>query len=251
MALSLTRTSRLAGTLALAMGVAVAFGACSSSSSTQAPNNGGNPSQSQPTQAAGAATPAVGAGGVADAVSKLSDIKSFRFTMTMKGGSYGSLLGSEPMTGIIISSPEKASDVTMMGMEVIEVGGKTYTNIGVGGWIQSKDSSASSTADSLSPEKMLGAYVSPDMASGYKSVGDEQKNGVATSHFTADSSAMAEYGSLVGVTGGTWTADVWIAKDGGYPVSVKIGVTGGSSDFEFSMDITNVNDPANKITAPI
>jgi hypothetical protein len=250
MALSLTRTSRLAGTLALAMGVAVAFGACSSSSSTQAPNNGGNPSQSQATQAAGNATPAAGAGGVADAVSKLSDIKSFRFTMTMKGGSYGSLLGSEPMTGIIVSSPEKASDVTVMGIETIEVGGKTYIKMGTT-WIESKDSSSSSTADSLSPEKMLGAYVGPSMASGYKAAGDEQKNGVATVHYSGDASMMSEYGSLLGVTGGTWSADVWIAKDGGYPVSVKIAASGGSSDFEFSMDITNVNDPANKVVAPI
>ncbi len=84
----------------------------------------------------------------------------------------------------------------------------------------------------------------------YKAVGEEQHNGMATVHYQADASIMSTYGSMLGVTGGTWSADVWLAKDGGYPVGVSIKSTGGSATFEMTLDITNINDPANKVEAP-
>ncbi len=104
--------------------------------------------------------------------------------------------------------------------------------------------------DNLSPAKMFGSYFDSSMAAGYKASGDEQKNGVATVHYVADASIMADYSDLLGVTGGTWTAEVWIAKSGGYPVSTKIECTGGSSEFLLQLDVTNVNDPANSVKAP-
>ena len=237
---------RLGGTALLA-GLALAVGACSGGSTTALKTNApvSTPVAGQSQGSGSGSTILTGA------VKKLSDITSYKFTITMKGGSYGDLLGNAPMTGTVVLSPNKASDVTMMGMEVIEVDGNTYVNLGSGSWVKSTDSSQTSVADSLSPEKMFGSYITDQTASGYHVVGDEQKNGVQAVHYTADANLMSEYGSMLGVEGGTWTADVWIAKDGGYPVSVKLQVTGGSEDFLFSMDITNVNDPANKIVAPI
>ncbi len=244
------RVVRLSGAALLVAGVALVAGACGGSSSTPAPTGTSAP-VATPTQAA-AQSQGTGSGGnvLTGAVSKLSDITSYKFTMTMKGGTYGSLIGDTPITGTVIVSPQKAAEMTFMGMDIIEIGGKTYVNLG-GAWTESTDSSQASMADNFAPEKMFGSYITDQTASGYNLVGEEQKNGVATMHFSADASVMNEYSSLLGVEGGTWSADVWIAKTGGYPVSVKVLNTGGSSAFEFSMDITNVNDPANKVVAPI
>ena len=238
--------TRIGGVAALLVGVALALGACSSSGS----GNGGNATNAPATQGGGqAATPAAAnGGGLSGAVDAFSSIKSYRFSMTMKGGTYGSLLGNDPITGTIVVDPP-AADMTLMGMEVREVGGKSYVKMG-DTWAESTDKSTTSMADSMSPAKMFGSYLDPSMASGYKAAGDEQKNGVATTHYVAAADVMSQYGDLLGVTGGTWSAEVWVAKTGGYPVSMKLANTGGSSDFLFSMDITNINDSANVVDAP-
>jgi len=246
MAASEPRFSRMAAVAALVVTVAVAFGGCSgSSTSSSAPSSVAPASQAASSAAASTGTSDSGIGA---AVNAFSSIKSYKFAITMKGGTYGDMLGSAGMTGTVVVDPP-ASDVTIMGMEVREVGGKSYVKMG-DSWVASTDKSTSSLADSLSPQKMFGSYLGTGEADGYKAVGDEQKNGVSTTHYTASADILSQYGSLLGVTGGTWTADVWVAKDGGYPVSMKIASTGGSSEFLMSIDITNINDPANAITAP-
>jgi hypothetical protein len=57
---------------------------------------------------------------------------------------------------------------------------------------------------------------------------------------------------MLSVTGATWTADVWIAQNGGYPVSMSILAKASDNSilYEIQFDITNINDPANKVTAP-
>jgi hypothetical protein len=245
---SSTRSLKAGGAIALALGVAVALGGCSSGSSTSATASNGNAPTSGPDKTQTSDATSASGDGLSGAAAAFSEIQSFQFSITMSGGSYGAMLGSAPMTGTIVLSPEKASDVNIMGMQIREVGGKSYVKMGTS-WIESTDDSSSSLADSLAPDKMFDSYVG-DMASGYTMVGEEQKNGVTAIHYTASTDLFGSYGSMLGVAGGTWTADVWVAKDGGYPVSMKIEATGGSEDFLFAMDITHVNDPANVITAP-
>jgi hypothetical protein len=57
---------------------------------------------------------------------------------------------------------------------------------------------------------------------------------------------------------GRSSGDIWIAKSGGYPVRWKVTATGGVAGpgsggyagFEYVLDITNANDPANVIAVP-
>ena len=57
---------------------------------------------------------------------------------------------------------------------------------------------------------------------------------------------------ILGVEGNaSWSSDVWVAKDGGYPVSLSLIATGGTAAFKMIFDISNVNDPSIKIQAPI
>jgi hypothetical protein len=88
--------------------------------------------------------------------------------------------------------------------------------------------------------------------SGFDLVGTETKNGVSADHYQASGPALAELGSITGVAATTWAADVWIAADGGYPVSMAVVATASDNSlvYEVKFDLTNVNDPANKVTAP-
>lgn len=47
------------------------------------------------------------------------------------------------------------------------------------------------------------------------------------------------------------SADVWVAKGGGYPVSMSVQAAGGSENFEMSFDITDINNPSNKVESPV
>jgi len=236
---------------------AVALSACGGSSATAAPgssNNGGN---------AGSDNADGNGSGLAGAASAFSKIDSYKFSMTLVGGDLGSTLamlggpspsGNAPFTysGTMLVKPAKAAEINMRGFHVIEIGGYDYLDIGdTGGFVKSAVEGTGMT-DSLSPIQMFQNVVDPSVINGYKKVGSETKNNVVTDHYQASASALAEYGSMLSVTGATWTADVWIAQNGGYPVSMSIlaKASDNSIVYEIQLDITNINDPANKVTAP-
>ncbi len=140
----------------------------------------------------------------------------------------------------------------MAGFHIIEIGGFDYLDMtGTGAFLKT-EASGTSMADSFSPATMFSSAIDTSTAGGYTKVGSENKNGVQADHYQASAADLAEYGSMLGVTGATWTADVWVAQDGGYPVSMSIlaKATDNSVAYEIQFDITNVNDPANKVTAP-
>jgi hypothetical protein len=122
----------------------------------------------------------------------------------------------------------------------------------MGSWTEVPDSGSSSLVDSMAPEKLFSSTVSGSAADIYKNAGEGQKNGVQATHFVASSDEMKQYAGLMGVDGDAdWTAEAWVAKDGGYPVSVSVMAKQGDKyAFKMVMDITNINDPANKVTAP-
>ncbi|MGZ6268284.1 MAG: hypothetical protein ACXWNR_06990, partial [Candidatus Limnocylindrales bacterium] len=68
-----------------------------------------------------------------------------------------------------------------------------------------------------------------------------------------DCSLGSVWSAIAGVSA-TFRADLWVAKDGNYPVSGVYGIAASSGGqggaFSYSFDITNINDSANTITAP-
>ena len=253
--------------LTLAIAAALAVAACGGSApATQAPDGAASSAAPAASAAASAAAaqpsaevsqpsaeasqaPAGDTGGLSGAAARLSSINSYKFKMTLSGGSFGTMLGTEPITGTVTTNP-KAAQMSMMGIEMVEVNGKTWIKMGTD-WTESTDDSTSSLADSFAPEKMFGSTLSGSAAAGYKAAGEEQKNGVAAVHYKADANQLGEYGSLFGVEDATWSADVWIAKGGGYPVSMSVQATGGSEKFQMSFDITDINNPSNTVESPV
>jgi len=256
------------GFLVLLAVLAIAPVACSGNSGTATPGGSGStlPSpastENEGSPAATSSGGNAGGAGVAGAAAALSSLDSYKFSMTVAGDAVVSNLPTLPgaaisgnapvtITGVEIVQPEKAADLTIASFHLIEVGGYDYFDTGSGGGFL-KIQSSTSLADAFSPAEMFTSAISPSAASSYTDVGTETKNGVQAVHYQASSSALAELGSINGIPDAVWTADVWIAADGGYPVSMAIVATASDSSvpYEVQFDITNVNDAANKVTAP-
>jgi hypothetical protein len=255
---------------ATALAVSACGGSSAATNSGAAANNGaGAASNSVATSNTGAANNG-GGGGLSDASAAFSNITSYQFNMTLAGGTFSSLVstlggsgasGGSAMTvtGTVIVKPQKAADVTVGGIHIIDIGGYSYMDLGTGQFIKSK-STGTSMADSFAPTTMFSSAVDASTADGYSKVGSENKNGVSTDHYQASTTALAEYGSMLssqlgGASNVTWSADVWIANSGsfaGCPVSMVIlaKTADGKAAYEVSFDISKINDPGNKVTAP-
>jgi hypothetical protein len=245
--------------------MAIALSACGGSSTTASPNAAPGSSGGSNPGATGnsGATNNNGGTGLNAAASAFANVNSYKFSMTLAGGTFSSMLSMLPalsasgnapftMSGTITVKPEKAADITIAGLHIIEIGGYDYIDMGGTGGFDQIPISGTRLADRFSPATMFSSAIDPSTAGGYNNVGTETKNGVQADHYQASSAALAELGSIAGITAATWTADVWIAQDGGYPVSMAIigKADDNSIAYEVLFDITNVNDPANKVTAP-
>ena len=247
--------------VALVVVPAIALAGCGGGSSA-ATNGGANNGQ---VSATGAAKNG-GDTGLSGSSAVFSKVNSYTFSMTLAGGSYGSMLslfggssasGNAPFTisGTAIVKPTAASDIKLGDIEMIDVDGYSYMNMGgTLGWVKTPSTGSGGTAEAFSPAQMFSSSLGSE-ASGYKKVGSESKNGQNTDHYQASSDALAEYSSILGApSGDTWSADVWIISGGdlaGLPVSMLIEAKSATGvDYEMAFDISNINSPSNSVTAP-
>jgi hypothetical protein len=225
--------------------VALATSGCGGGSATAAPSNPG------------------ATGGLGAAASALASLRSYDFTMTLSGDAFATLLstlgsqatpGNAPFTvsGTIVLKPEKAAELTLAGFHMIEIGGYDYMDVGSTGNFDRIELTGGSRADKLAPATMFSGAIKPSTVGGYEMIGSDTKNGLATDHYRATDAALVKLGAIADIVDATWAADVWIAHDGGYPVSMAIVGKGADSKvvYEILLDITNVNNPANGVTAP-
>jgi hypothetical protein len=250
------------GLLVLTAVIAIAFSACSGGSATpsasaSAAQTSIDTSTPQPTAASTSTDAGAGLGSAAAAMANMT---SFKFTMTVEGDNLSDTLATLPgaansgngpfsLKGTFVLKPTKAADVTVTGaLHIISVDGSDYQDPGIVGSFTKTD--AAGLTDSLSPISVY-AEVNPNPA-GFTIIGTETKDGVDTDHYQAGKSALAELASIAGVDNATWTADIWIARTGGYPVSVSVvaKAADGSIPYEIVFDLTKIDDPGNNVTAP-
>ncbi len=253
---------------------ALVSAACGSSGSSTATTQAAEGGASGSPVAAGSSAPVANqlvtaASFFGSATANLADLTSYRFAVAMEGQGVtteaGTSGGSVKMTGTVVLKPARAVrfDLTASSTDAAASESQlSYVLIGDRAWVGADGmltevpaagaEGMAGSFDAFLPEKLFSTNFT-DFASGYKLVGDEEKNGVACHHFQADTAVLEQYATLHGVTG-DWHADVWIAKDGGFPVSWAVrgsaAAGGASGTYSMSVDITNINDPANKVTAP-
>ena len=249
------------GLLLMTAALALAAAACSSSTGTASPPASANVASIGPTATSQAANPG-DSSALGSAAANLANVTSYKFKMTLAGADFGStlsLLGAAdatgnapfPVTGTIVTTPAKAADIKIASIHIVEIDGFDYMDMGLGGFVKTQMTDKG-WADAISPPTVFASAIDPSTFGSYAKAGSETKNGVNADHYTAGSGAFDQQASILGIMGATWTGDIWIATNGGYPVSAAIiaKAADGSIAYEMSFDLTNVNDPANNVTAP-
>jgi hypothetical protein len=94
------------------------------------------------------------------------------------------------------------------------------------------------------PALMLGAFAGADLAGLGGSIGTENKNGVQAHHVRIDPTTAA--GFAASMPAGS-AIDIWVA-DAGYLVAWEM--TGFEADSDISIQVTGVNDSANRVERP-
>jgi hypothetical protein len=274
--------------LVLGAVAAIALAACNGSTATSTPSAAPSATPATETSTPEATASPVTGCDLTGAGAALTNLSSYKFTMTLAGGAADTALAtlqldqadSYPLKGTIVNQPQWAADITIAKFHLIEVGGfdyfdpdgnGTFTQVGPDSNPGASDSiapDASATApdagaspsgaagpglaEQFSPAQIYQTTVASSTGSGYSVAGTETKDNVQAIHCTAGSQALEQYGSTLGVTDATWTSDIWLATDGGYPVSIALvaKMKDNSLAYEFLLDLSNVNDAANKVTAP-
>lgn len=174
---------------------------------------------------------------LSDLVQNLEGFDSYRVTITTNG--------AVQYQAVVVTRPVLSRDATLQdGTRIVAIGDEAW--MGTGDELQSVP--ATMTAGLLSafdPVLLAGAFASPGAMTGAEDLGTEEKNGIASRHYRIDSASVV--GSLASMPPGS-SIDMWIAEEG-YLTSLAVNgfdASGGS----FAMDVTNVNDPANKVERP-
>jgi hypothetical protein len=244
--------------IAVSAAAAIAVAGCGGSSS------GGFPTFP------GGAVPSIGNGGNAEngggggggggnsltsgLAANLAKLDSYKFKETMSGSSFGAGAsadnGGATISGTVINKPDHRMLVIFEGTQSITVGDHSWMSPDGTSWIDTGSTSTSFAG--LLPDQLYSTYFDA-FASDYQAAGNGTQNGVACIHYKGNSTLNGLYSALAGVNA-SFSTDLWIAQDGGYPVKAVLAISGSSGgqggSFGYSLDITDVNSASNKVEAP-
>jgi hypothetical protein len=188
----------------------------------------------------------------------LDKLASYRFTEDIYSGAAatsgpsatgaagsGAIGGTRSLQveGTVVNDGTRAVQVSMPGVQYVIVGSSAWATSDGTLW-----ASVDNLADVLTllPTAYYQTWFDPHV-SGFSALGDETHNGIDCVHFSGSDSLGNLYASM---TGAAFTADLWIARDGGFPVGGRYLIPVGANYSGFSFEITGVNDAANAVAAP-
>ena len=251
---NLRRASR-AGAL---LPIALLFAACSGSTSSATPAGTGGtdgaasaPANPGPIATAGASSgvePSPGDSGLAipsfdigQLAQGLQNVDSYKVSI--------SLNGTEQYSGTVVTKPVLARSVTLNAgsdaTHIVVIGNDAWMASGDGPYTKAPAELTSGMLAAFDPTLLVGAFSGGGWAENSNKVGTEQKNGVSTTHYRIDSGTFI--GAIASLAPGA-SIDLWIA-DAGYLVALETKGVGGA-DGDMSIQVTNVDDPANKVEQP-
>lgn len=174
----------------------------------------------------------------------LPGVDSYR-TATSVGGvkHYESVVVKEPVLSKAITiyvGEEVSSRIVVIGDEAWTADGSDGAFEPIPGGTQV----ASTMLLAFDPALMLGGFAAVDWAQAASNLGVEEKNGVQAHHVKIYSTSFV--GAAAAMPPGA-AIDAWVA-DAGYLVAWEM--SGFPDDANFSIQVTNVNDLANKVERP-
>jgi hypothetical protein len=150
---------------------------------------------------------------------------------------------------ITVTKPVLSKDITQFSADgkvatrIIVVGDKAWSAQGADGKFSPIPAAMSaSLLAAFDPATLLGGYASYDWAHASSDKGLEQKNGIQARHLRLDATSPGAAFLPAGAS-----IDVWVA-DAGYLVAWEMSGFGANQDV--SIEVTNINDPANKVETP-
>ena len=244
------RTAGRAGALLLPFALIVA--ACGGTPSSAGPSASGGTSSTTASPAAPAASEAPGASASQAGLPSLA-IPSFDIGELTKGldqvDSYRvsiSIAGVEQYKAVVVTKPVLSRDITISGgTRIVVIGDEAWTAQGDEPLKSVPAQLATPMFAAFDPSLFVGAFSSPQWAQSSLDKGTEQKNGVNAHHFLIDATTLV--GGLSGVPAGG-SINFWIA-DEGYLVAWESKGMGGPGG-DTSIQVTGVDDPANKVEHP-
>lgn len=169
-------------------------------------------------------------------------VDSYRTSFSVDGvEQYHTVVVTQP----VLSKAITVTDAGAVSSRLIIIGKETWTADGTDGAFEPvPEALASAMILAYDPMMMLGGYAGVDWGPAATDQGVEDKNGVRARHLKIDPTTLV--GLAAAMPAGS-SIDIWIA-DAGYPVAWEM--TGFESGGGFSIQITGVDDPANKVERP-
>ena len=246
----LRHTSRAAVVLPIALIFAACGGATTPSvgaaasvaTASAAPSQSPAPSQEP---AASDAVPSIGAipsFDLGELAASLKGVDSYRVKIEIGGG--------QTYAGVVVTKPVLSRDLLIgtgpSATHVVVIGDRAWIGQGSGPLAPAPAEMTGPMLGFFDPTILLGAFATASLASS-EDLGTETKNRVNSHHYKSNASLLG--GGTLGLPAGS-TMEFWTAVDGGYLVSYVTTGFSGAAGGDMTINVTNVNDPANKVKAP-
>lgn len=167
----------------------------------------------------------------------LENVDSYRVSI--------SLDGAVQYSGVVVTKPVLSRDITIQGgTRIVVIGQEAWLSQSGGAFTPAPKELASSMFAAFDPTLLVGMFSGPQWAQSSQEVGTEDKNGVSAKHYRIDSTTVV--GGFAGVPAGG-AIDLWIADEGYLVAWESTGFAGG----QISIQVTGVDDPANKVEKPV
>lgn len=155
--------------------------------------------------------------------------------------------GSDTWDTLVIRNPSPAQHLTITSggatQEFIIIGAEGWIKDGAGPFVPGPTSMIQTLTSAFDPMLLLGTFNS--FAIGAAEVGTEQKNGVQARHYRIDESTLPPTAEPIPAGA---MIDIWVAG-AGYLVALEVANFEGPGT-QLSIQVTNINDPSNKVEPP-
>ncbi len=152
---------------------------------------------------------------------------------------------------VVVTKPELSKAITTydddgtVDSRLILIGKEAWQAQGAdGAFTAIPEALAGSMLLAFDPTMMLAAYANLDWGTAATNLGTEDKNGVRAVHLKIDPTTIVGIGAQMPAGS---SIDVWVAE-AGYVVSWEM--SGFKDGEDMAIQVTNVNDPANKVERP-
>jgi hypothetical protein len=159
--------------------------------------------------------------------------------------------GVKQYESIVVTKPELSKHITTFSddgsveTQFIVIGKEAWTADGADGTFTAvPEAMAGTMLLAFDPTMMLGAFTALDWSKAATDQGTEDKNGVKAKHVKIDPTTIVGVGTSMPAGS---SIDVWVAE-AGYIVGWEM--SGFAADGNLSIEVTNVNDSANKVDRP-